>query len=77
MTLASTLFAPHYAAPLIVHCREAAKLFDAADENSQLAGELAEGEAFALLDITAGWAWGYRESDHRVGYVRASALIDG
>jgi hypothetical protein len=32
------------------------------------------GEEFALLDVTGGWAWGYRRSDHLVGYLPAEAL---
>lgn len=35
---------------------------------------MAEGDEFALLDVTGGWAWGYRRSDHKVGYLRAEAL---
>ncbi|MGE5721441.1 MAG: hypothetical protein ACM3YM_03190 [Sphingomonadales bacterium] len=43
-------------------------------EGSELLFELAPGGEFALLDVTAGWAWGYRRSDHRVGYLRAELL---
>jgi dipeptidyl peptidase-like protein len=32
------------------------------------------GEEFALLDVTGGWAWGYRRKDHKVGYLRVEAL---
>lgn len=32
------------------------------------------GEEFALLDVTGNWAWGYRASDHMVGYIEASKL---
>lgn len=38
--------------------------------------ELLPGEAFAVLDIAAGWAWGYSIADHRVGYVEAIELTD-
>jgi hypothetical protein len=38
--------------------------------------ELLPGEKFAVLDITAGWAWGYSLLDHRVGYVEAIELAD-
>jgi len=43
---------------------------DEADAVSQLL----PGEEFAVLDITAGWAWGYCALDHRVGYVEAIEL---
>jgi len=29
-----------------------------------------------VLDLTAGWAWGYCLADHRVGYVEAIALAE-
>jgi cell wall-associated NlpC family hydrolase len=45
-------------------------------EGSEAASELLPGERFAVLDITAGWAWGYCLSDHRVGYVEAIALAE-
>ena len=35
---------------------------------------MAPAEEFALLDTSGDWAWGYRLSDHRVGYVRLSDL---
>ena len=38
--------------------------------------ELLPGEGFAVLDLTAGWAWGYCLADHRVGYVEAIELVE-
>ncbi|MEA3062780.1 MAG: hypothetical protein QOJ94_2561 [Sphingomonadales bacterium] len=38
--------------------------------------QLLPGEDFAVLDIAAGWAWGYCTADHRVGYVEAIELTD-
>jgi cell wall-associated NlpC family hydrolase len=38
--------------------------------------ELLPGEGFAVLDLTAGWAWGYCLADHRVGYVEAIELAE-
>jgi len=46
-----------------------------ADEAESLY-ELVPGEEFALLDVTGRWAWGYRRSDHLVGYLPADALIE-
>jgi cell wall-associated NlpC family hydrolase len=37
---------------------------------------LLPGEAFAVLEISGGWAWGYCRHDHYVGYVEAIALVD-
>lgn len=45
---------------------------DEADAVSQLL----PGEEFAVLDITAGWAWGYCRLDRRVGYVEAIELAE-
>src|SRR3954452_8329141 len=46
-----------------------------ADGAEQLS-ELLPGEDFAVLDIAAGWAWGYCVADHRVGYVEAIELTE-
>jgi cell wall-associated NlpC family hydrolase len=46
-----------------------------ADGAEQLS-ELLPGEDFAVLDIAAGWAWGYCIADHRVGYVEAIELAE-
>jgi NlpC/P60 family/Bacterial dipeptidyl-peptidase Sh3 domain len=73
--LAGRLFAPHYAQPLIRACGLIpTPVRDAPADDSAAASELLPGEAFAVLDITAGWAWGYCVSDHRVGYVEAIEL---
>lgn len=37
-------------------------------------GTLAPGDRFAALEVSGAWAWGYRERDRTVGYVRAEAL---
>jgi hypothetical protein len=36
---------------------------------SEVVGTLAPGDEFAVLDVSGGWAWGYKRADHRVGYV--------
>jgi cell wall-associated NlpC family hydrolase len=38
--------------------------------------QLLPGEGFAVLDFSAGWAWGYCLADHRVGYVEAIGLAE-
>ena len=45
-------------------------------DTSEAVTELLPGEEFAVLDITAGWAWGYCGADHRVGYIEAIELVD-
>ena len=77
VALAGQLFAPHYAQPLIRDCGllptpVRAEPFDTAEAVS----ELLPGEKFAVVDLTAGWAWGYSLLDHRVGYVEAIELAD-
>lgn len=42
--------------------------------DAEIASELEPGEEFAVLDITGGWAWGYRRLNHHVGYVPADQL---
>jgi len=77
IALAGRLFAPHYAAPLVRICGLiAAPVRQEPDEGAEPVSELLPGEGFAVLDITAGWAWGYCLADHRVGYVEAIELAD-
>jgi cell wall-associated NlpC family hydrolase len=45
-------------------------------DGAEAVSELLPGEGFAVLDLTAGWAWGYCLADHRVGYVEAIELAD-
>ena len=35
---------------------------------------LAPGAAFAVLEFAGGWAWGFVQDSHLVGYVPADAL---
>ncbi|HEX8467632.1 MAG TPA: NlpC/P60 family protein [Allosphingosinicella sp.] len=45
-------------------------------DGAEPVSELLPGENFAVLDLTAGWAWGYCVADHRVGYVEAIGLTE-
>jgi cell wall-associated NlpC family hydrolase len=45
-------------------------------DGAEAVSELLPGEGFAVLDLTAGWAWGYCLGDHRVGYVEAIELVE-
>jgi hypothetical protein len=67
-------FAPHYAEPADWVVTRAATLQTAPDGGAEIVQTLPAGAAFALLDITGGWAWGYAVDGHRVGYVAADAL---
>lgn len=49
-------------------------MLDGADTDAQRVSQLLPGEAFAVLDLSGGWAWGYSVHDHYVGYVAADAL---
>ena len=75
IALAGQFFAPHYAAPV---ARAAivpkAQLYATASLDSEETGILLYGHGFALLDLTGNWAWGYRVSDHLVGYCLATTL---
>lgn len=77
IALAGRLFAPHYAAPLLRACGmiPALVLPEPAD-GAEAVSELLPGEGFAVLDLTAGWAWGYCLADQRVGYVEAIELAE-
>jgi hypothetical protein len=77
VALAGQLFAPHYARPVTRICGPAAAPVrpSPSDESDPLY-EMQPGEEFALLDISGRWAWGYRRSDHRVGYVLTDQLIE-
>jgi len=77
IALAGRLFAPHYAAPLLRACGLiAAPVLQEPADGSEAVSELLPGEGFAVLDLTAGWAWGYCLADHRVGYVEAIELAE-
>jgi hypothetical protein len=75
--LAGRLFAPHYAQALVRACGLMPTwVRDAPNDGAPAVSQLLPGEGFAVLDITAGWAWGYAILDRRVGYVEAIELTD-
>jgi hypothetical protein len=55
-------------------CTSPAELHASPSETSERVGALNPGEVFAALEVSGAWAWGYRERDRIVGYVRADAL---
>lgn len=63
--------------PQIRRCGLAATdILAAGDAQAARTSQLLPGEAFAILDLSGGWAWGYSVHDHYVGYVAADALVD-
>lgn len=72
--LAGTLFAPHYAAPMARTAIASTMIRSAPGNDTEAASQLLPGEEFAVLDLTAGWAWGYSRHDHYVGYVSTDKL---
>jgi hypothetical protein len=74
IALAGQLIAPHYARAMNRTISEDTPLLESNNTASAILVEMAAGEAFAVLDITGDWAWGYRRKDHRVGYVAANQL---
>jgi hypothetical protein len=67
-------FAPHYAEPAMTVTLAETSLFVDNDTASEVRASLPAGTAFALLDVTGDWAWGYVIDGHRVGYVRDADL---
>ena len=74
MRLAEYVFAPHYAAPLICALIGEAMLRETRIVDSPVMATMAKGDAFELLDVTGGVAWGVACAQGLVGYVDAMAL---
>lgn len=75
IALAGKHFSPHYVSPVEKFCLVPfAGIFD--KPGGRQVSELLQGDAFMLLDISGGCAWGYSKHDHYVGYVQADALGD-
>jgi hypothetical protein len=76
VALAGTLFAPHYAAPIVRMASSATMMRKAARHDAEAVSQLLPGENFAILDLSGGWAWGYSLHDHYVGYVATDLIGD-
>jgi cell wall-associated NlpC family hydrolase len=75
IALADRVFAPHYALPLAHGCLGTATPMRATPSREAVAvSELLRGEAFAVVDASGEWAWGYSLHDGYVGYVPIDAL---
>lgn len=75
VALAGRFFAPHYVAPQIHRVTTvAAMLRKAPAHDAEAVSQLLAGEAFALLDSTGEWGWGYSVHDGYCGYFPLSGL---
>jgi hypothetical protein len=74
IALAGRWFAPHYAVPESWTCVAPAELHSSPGAKDEVIGSLSTGDRFAVLEVSATYAWGYREQDRLVGYVEAGAL---
>ena len=68
------MIASHYADPIPRELAAPATLHAGASKDAAVVADLRPGDAFLLLDDTAGWAWGYAGDSRLVGYVPSSAL---
>lgn len=73
--LAGQVVASHYAEPFLRRATGDTQLSSDAGASDE-GVTLRAGEFFAVLDCARGLAWGYRQSDHRVGYVDQKMLAE-
>jgi hypothetical protein len=72
--LADRVFAPHYAKALSRGVVRNADLRAGRGDGTAAIATLSPGDAFELLDVTGGIAWGIAPAQGLVGYVDADAL---
>lgn len=72
--LAEYVFAPHYAAPLVMTVTRAAPLLAAPAMEAETLGTLNTGDIFEALDIASGRVWGIAPGLGLVGYVDRHAV---
>ncbi len=68
------MFAPHYAAPVPHRLKREATLLEGRGADAAVMTTLSAGDAFELLDVTAGIAWGIAPAAGLVGYLPLAAL---
>lgn len=74
--LARMIFAPHYAAPVARVLTSSTPLRAARDPGSAVLAVLDADDAFELLDIVGGDAWGIAPAAGLVGYLAADLLTE-
>ena len=72
--LAERVFAPHYVAPMRCTLADDAVLRIGRGTDAEALARLARDDAFDLLDVTGGVAWGIAVESGLVGYLDAAAL---
>jgi hypothetical protein len=75
VALAAEVIASHYAEPLDRRIGATTVLRAEPSDDGERIRELNPGDAFALLDDSLGWAWGYAGDDRIVGYVKSGDLV--
>ncbi len=68
------MIASHYAEALDRVLTVPATLRAGPSEAAKAITKLRRGDAFAMLDNSLGWAWGYAGADRNVGYVPSEAF---
>lgn len=74
LRLADRVFAPHYAAPMLVKLVSDVGLRSAASPGADVIGALMAGEMFEVLELAGTNAWGVAPARGQVGYIAASAI---
>ncbi len=74
VALAHAVIASHYAEPLDRVVSGPAILRAGRSDDAEAVAQLEDGDPFAMLDNSLGWAWGYAGKQRRVGYVRSEAV---
>jgi len=72
--LAEYVFAPHYAAPVSYRTSAPVTLREGRRGDSAVLAELKAGEAFEVLELAGGHAWGIAPMLGLVGYCEAAVL---
>lgn len=72
--LADRVFAPHYAAPVAHVVTAPVSLRAAKEADAEVLAQLAAGDVFEVLELSAGNAWGRAPGSGLVGYVDAASL---
>lgn len=76
ISLAGRIIAPHYARPMPRAAIAATAVLGAPASDEEQIATLTPGARFAVLEFAGGWAWGFVEDSHLVGYVPADTLGD-
>ena len=75
MRLADRVFAPHYAAPVLMVLSRATELRAARDGDSDVQAALVPGDVFEVFELAGGNAWGKAPGCGLVGYLDETALV--